>query len=76
MKKAVAILLVFVFVVGCTVAFTAPMDADKLKATPRAKGEKRLEVKFWDDLVDLITKKIPDTFEQKSSKHPYEPKTK
>ena len=77
MKKVVAVLLVFAFVMGCTVAFAAPMDSTKIKATnPNQPGEKRLEAKFWDDLVDLFTKQIPETPEQKSSKHPYEPQTK
>jgi hypothetical protein len=35
-----------------------------------------MEVKFWDDLVDLFTKQIPGTVDEKSSKHPYEPRTK
>ena len=76
MKKIAAILLVFVFVVGCTAAF-AVMDSTKIKATnPNQPGEKRLEAKFWDDLMDLFTKKIPETVDDKSSKHPYEPRTK
>ncbi|MGB2630618.1 MAG: hypothetical protein WBD24_05155 [Candidatus Omnitrophota bacterium] len=78
MKKGIAILLVFFFALGCVAAFAeVAMDANKLQEQNKTKtGEKRLEAKFWDDLVSLFTEKIPGTVDQKSSKHPYESATK
>lgn len=58
MKKLVAIIVVLVLVMSCTVAF-----AVESKATT---GEKK---GFWREFADLFQKQIPDTFNQKSQTH-------
>jgi hypothetical protein len=60
MKKVVAIFVVLVLVMSCTVAFAAK------ETTTTTTGEKK---GFWREFADLFQKKIPDTFNQKSDTH-------
>ena len=63
MKKALAILLVLVLVLGCTTAFAAKTD------TQAAKPEKSEVRSLFGNPQDLIMNKIPDTPNQKSQTH-------
>ena len=58
MRKAVALLVVFVLVIGCTAAFAAQ--------TTQTTEKKSAIRTFFQDLKNLLTKKIPETPQQKS----------
>ncbi len=63
MKKVVALLVVFVFVVGCTVAFAA-------ETTSTSQTQKKSMVRtFFGDFKKLWTKDIPNTPNEKSQTH-------
>jgi Spy/CpxP family protein refolding chaperone len=69
MKKALAIAVMTMFMLG-TVAFAE--EAAKPAAAPAAKaasGEKSVPKTFFGDAQDLVTKKIPETPNQKSKTH-------
>ena len=72
MKKLVALLVVFVLVVGCVTAFAGTQDA-KATQTPGEKVGTMIK-KFFTDLGNLITRKIPETPKQQSSRQPWEPR--
>ncbi|MGB2630175.1 MAG: hypothetical protein WBD24_05415 [Candidatus Omnitrophota bacterium] len=69
MKKVVAMLVVFVFIVGCVAAFAE--TPTKATQTPGEKVGTMIK-KFFTDLGNLITRKIPETPEQRSSKQPWD----
>ena len=70
MKKAIAIALAFVLIFGCVTLYAQQAQTEKSHVERIGDAIK----KFFTDLGNLITKKIPETPQQKSSRQPWEPR--
>ncbi|MFQ5952040.1 MAG: hypothetical protein ACE5JK_01365 [Candidatus Omnitrophota bacterium] len=70
MKKVIALLVACMLLVGCTLAYAQQQEQSHMTRIGDAIK------KFFTDLGNLLTKDIPETPQQKSSKHPYEPREK
>ena len=68
MKKVIAILVVCALLMGGTTAFAAQAQTEQ-SAAAKIGGAIN---KFFTDLGNLLTKKIPETPQQKSSRQPWD----
>jgi hypothetical protein len=71
MKKAIAIALAFVLIMGCVTLYAQQAQTEQSHVQRIGEALK----KFFTDLGNLITKKIPETPQQKSSRQPWEPRS-
>jgi hypothetical protein len=67
MKRVIALLVVCMLLVGCTAAFA--QQAQEQSAVEKIGGAVK---KFFNDLGNLLTKKIPETPQQRSSRQPWD----